>query len=609
MNNNYSPLSGNELDEIIRELPSYPKSRDEFENNIIIIDVKSGEILDEPPLFSFKKVRYFQINRNKVIFSIQGPQINIKYSDSENPFKLTVNYDAKINEKGSLKLVRFVNNSNSPLSTINGAFYESISSYIFNHENFVTEYNSYKLKLQDIIKEQGLKYGLDVKPYLIPNVDGKSVAFEFIDVQHNVMAKTSDAQTVEIKHDLALTLSDPIKFSLSGIKDIKIWAKLKLDQYTSNAIIDINYADVLVNMDKSIIKGLMEKASMQIGYKLKQLISLPGHDNERFYFETADESLNGNKEYGTKDSRFKIAVNIIVNGRLDLQNTMTKRYIKPGHDIILSMKKNVIEYAKLFLNEKTPEECFLKLFELEDELVEHVRKQLNLNYGFNDLGITIKFLETDLSKRFSFLQERPYQIEVLGDFLERRYILWFRVVTVSPDGWFRFRANNYSNTEDELKDIARMVKNGMTNLFSSPSKINGQSIVQEFTKLQNRVRDEFGLEIKLHDFTEGISDEEVKLAEGRKVELREKGKRHESILISETDELNDLLDKRRLAKQAEESDEIIKKLDEKIEEIKRKTSFEKENYLKQKTTNDFLLPSHSFESIDKKESDEKNKTI
>jgi hypothetical protein len=104
------------------------------------------------------------------------------------------------------------------------------------------------------------------------------------------------------------------------------------------------------------------------------------------------------------------------------------------------------------------------------------------------------------------------------------------------------------------------------------------------------VREEFGLEIKIHDFTESLSNEEIKLAEIRKIELDEMGKQQGHILMSETDELTTLLEKKRMLLEVGDDEEEVKKIDNAILAIKNKSSFSKDKFLGQRTNNDFLIP-------------------
>lgn len=582
------------LDEIIKELPQYKKKQqDSIEKQVIIVDKDSGEILDELPVFNFfKKFRFFELNRKKVAFNISGPQLSISYSNSPYPFKLNVVYDAKINDKGVFNLIRAVYNSVSPIESINNIIRESISGYVFEHKDFVNEFNKYRPEVEDMIKKTGSRVGLEIRPTLVPNINrsGEKPAESFVNCEHKVITKTRDAQTVEIVHDLALTLIDPIKFSLSRIDDIKIWAKNKLEQYTNNAIIEMNYAEVLVNLKESVIRHPMFEACRTIGYELKQLITVPGLEIEKFYFETVDNGPISNAEFWMKDACLKISLNIIVDGRLDLHNSKTKTFIKPGLDIISGMKKNVIEYARVYVNAKTPDECFIQQYEFEDNLVKLIRTKLGNSYGFKELGITIKFLETDLSRRLSLLQEKPGKVEILADWTERTYILWFRVMSISNEGWFRFRTNNYKNSEDELNDIGRMVKNGMESfVLRNAGEITGKAISNEFSKIQARIRIEFGLDVRIHDFKEDLSKGEKAFVEGRNVEFDEQVTRTKLISQGKTAELNELLKKREQAIIYGFEDEV-KEIDKKIADIQNMSDNPKSLFLKQKTDNNFLLP-------------------
>jgi len=577
------------LDEIVRELPAYPKRQMDSDIQIIIVDPKTGEMIYERSLNIFRKFRFFELNLKGIIFNVSGPVVTVNYPNATNPLEVTINYDVKIAPKGAFKLARLLNKTNKPLTEVNLLIRQIASTYAFQREDFVPEFNTHKNNLIAHITEECGKSGLEVKPYIYTNITETTPA-EFLNIQQMVTAKTNDGQVVEIQHDLALTLSDPIKYALSGIEDMKVWSKNKLDQFTSNAIIEMRYADILVDMDKSIIKDPMKKAAGAIGYELRQLISLPGMDNEKFNFDTADEATNGQRDYSTKDTKFKISLSVIVKGRLDLHSDETKEHIKPGFDIIASMKKVAIEAVKTFTSTKTPDECFLELNQLEIDLLSHIRSALTSEYGFNDLHLQMVILESNLSKRFDLLQARPYGIGIDADFKERNFELWFRVVGIAKDGWYRFRANKYEDTAEELKDIARLVQNSMTSAMLRTGEINGTLIVEEFKKVQTRVAIGFGLEITLHDFHEGVSIEESHFINGRKLELEERSRRNEHMLAADTNELTDLLDKRQLSRNADDSEEVIRKLDERIEAAKTRNTFSKERFIRQTNDNDFLLP-------------------
>jgi hypothetical protein len=588
------------LDEIVKELPSYPKGKNESDSQIVIFDTVEKEILEKKPLFAMNKLRYFEVNTQRVVFNVKGPEQGVPYHDAEHLFNVRIAYDAKVADKAIFRLVRFVARSASPLDALNASLKECLSAYVFKHQDFVVEFNKHKPELVKLVREHGLKHGFELRPYVTHSSLNAPQGVEFIDVHHAVTAKTSDAQSVEITHDLSLTLTDNIKFSLSGVKDIKLWAREKLNQYTSNAIIDISYADVLLNLDVSIIKGMMDNAAARIGYMLKQLVSVPGQDKEKFYFETFGVTPGAQRDYSTKDQRFKIGINIVVNGRLDLRHPLTREYIKPKYDIIASMKRDVVEYATLFLLEKTPEECFLRLYELETNLFNHISRRLKENYGFRELGITIQFLENDLSKRFARLQERARKVEISGDFNERHYDLWFKVIGVAPEGWFRFRANNYATTEEEVDDIARMVKNGMEPLFADASKVDGAAIGKEFKKVAKRVQEEFGVDVKIHDFKENKGAIEAGYELVRKAELEERTMQQMHILREETDDVARLIERKKMLEQAEDHEEAAK-IDKVLKNIREKNTWSPQAFLGQRSNTDFLLPPASEDTTSNEE--------
>lgn len=584
------------LQEIVVELDQYKKNRFETTGRqLIIVDRESGEILDEPPVFNFwnKKLRYFEIRPSKVAFDVKGPDISVNYSNSPHPFVLGVTYNAQLAAKGIYNFIRSIYDASTPVDAINNILREAIASFVFERKDFVVEYKKYEPELEKLIIETGAKCGLKLTPHLFANIYGNSEEPNeaFISCDHKVTAKTKDAQIVEIDHYLALTLTDIIKLKLSGEKDIKAWARLKLDQFTNNAIIEKNYAEVLVNMEQSIIKQPMQEVCRQIGYELKQLISVPGLEIEKLYFETVGDNNTEQSEYATKDMRLKIALNVIVGGRLNLHDAKTKEYIKPNFDIIAGMKKNVIEFVKIYLNDITPEECFTRQYTLEESIVKMVRSKLENTYGFRELSVSVKFLENNLSRRLSLLQERLKEVELIGDWGERSYSLWFRVWGVTPEGWYRFRSNNYTSTDEELKDIARLVKNGMESaILRIGEQISGSLIVREFNNVRQRVSREFGLDIRIHDFNEGLSKEEHLSIRMRNEEIEEKFTQMKLIQQGETDQLEEYLELKRGSIEHEENDEVVKKLDEKIASFRNNAATSKEKFLQQKTDNPLLLP-------------------
>jgi hypothetical protein len=468
---------------------------------------------------------------------------------------------------------------------------EQVTSYAFAKANFAVNFNSYKEELTEIIQEIGRKIGLDLKPYVIHSIPNNYGNKSFVNFEHIVTARTSDNQIVDVKHTLALTLEDSIKFSLSEIDNLERWTRDRLDQYTNNYIIDKSYADVLLDLEEKAIKHQIENDIKEIGYTLKQLITVRGQEIEKFYFET-DTDLHGNKGYATKDPGFRIGLNIIVNGRLNLHDAKTKNFIKPGINIMACMKNDVIEFTQLLMNEKTPDECFLHIYELEGILLSHIREELNKVYGFEDLRITIKFLETNLSERFSRLQERSHKVDIIADFNDKVYSLWFRVTDVAKDGWHRFRATNYANMDEEVADIARMIKNGLSPLLRSDTNVTAIMFGEEFIKVRYRVAKEFGLVVEIHDYVEELNLEEQRYIEDNKHTILKNSELRRIVRQSEVDDLAILIQKRQEAVKADD-DREIQKIDEKIAAITTQLDVPKSKFLENRTGNDFLQQTNS----------------
>jgi hypothetical protein len=602
MNQNDTTTNDSAFDLVIREVGKYDAgSQEPGRNRIYIVDRKTGEMRDEPPIFNFNgRYRYFEIGHGSVARDINGPEVPVRYLNSPKPLLLKIFFDVKAHDRGVFNLIRCVYNANSPLEGINLLLKQKIEIWLFDRKNFVAELKQNIPELEEFIKVTGLKCGLELRATVEPNIidiSDRSSAEQFISFNHQIITKTKDAQKVEIDHTLALTLTDPIKLKLSGIKDVRNWLRGKLEQYTNNAIIEKNYAEVIINMQDSIIKDPMKQECGSIGYELKQLITVPGIDIEKFYFETGDESNSGFTDYITRDTRLKIPLNIIVEGRLDLHHEKTRQCIVPGFDIISVLKKSVVEYARGYINGVSPDECFTSQFVFEGNLSRVIKTKLEANYGFKELQLLIKFLENDLSLRLSLLVEKPCKAEIRGDWSERRFALWFRVLGVSREGWYRFRANNYKSAEEELSHIARMVKNGLENeIMRTGDEITGKLISNSFSQVRKRVEIEFGLVIKIHDFNEEFSDDEELYIKLKEDENEERHLRSKILQESERKQLSQYLMMKEKAIEAEENEEEIKKIDERIASFKIHDNSDKNRFLRQKTDTSFLEPKTDEES-------------
>lgn len=594
MNTGDTEFSQTGFSSIIREISSSKGDARDPGSLRFILDETTGEIVERASWLSRSVYRYFEVKRNEVAFNLSGPEVEVRYDNSVHPFIVKIKFDAKLApDKSPERLIRLMRTHSQPLDAVNARIKERLSEYIFSLQDFVQNFSSYRKNIQDMVLEEGKKMGLSLHVYIESSLaeEADIEKEEFIRLEHVVAVKTKDAQSVDIKHDLALTLSDPMKLALSRITDVAVWAKKKLEQFTGNAIIEKNYSEVLTSLPESLIKGPMQEVCRQIGYELKQLVTGPGLDMEKFYFETADPNQSpNNTEYVTKEPKVKIALNMIVSGRLDLQHTMTRDAIKPGRDILTSMRRIVIESTRDYINDKTPEMCFLNSEQIEKGCLDYIKKQLQAEYAFNELSLLVKFLETDLARRFRLLQERPYKIEVKGNFNSRKYEFWFRVVAVDKDGWFRFLANNYNNIDEELAAMGNMLRNGLETNLRPLREVNSELIVREFDKIRQRIRHEFGLLIRLHDIMADLSEEELSMIRRRMVEIEEHEKQYGKIITYETNKLAILTNEYILAMKTGESDKVLAEIEEKIQKTRENIQLCADRFLAQSVNHDFLLP-------------------
>jgi len=568
---------------------------------IYVVDSKTGDMQEEAPFFNFgNRYRYFEIAHSAVARDIAGPEFEVRYSSTTQPLAIWVNYDVKAEEKGIFNLLNTVYSAENPLNAINFFLKQKIESWLFEKKDFVSELNKNLAELERFIVSIGHSCGLELVPLIDHSLNEgpeDPVAETFINLSQQVMAKTRDGQNVEIDHTLALTLEDPIKFKLSGKKDFRSWLRSRLEQHTLNAVIEKSYAEVIINMQDSIIRDPMKQDCRAVGYNLKQLITVPGLDKERFYFETANDKNPANTEFVTKDSRLKIPVNMVVEGRLDLHDKRTSKHIVPGFDIIASLRSSVISHARAFINTQYPEDCFSDNA-FDEKLAKEIRTQLMNEYGFRELGLIVKYLENEMSERLRKLMERPFKAELRADWSEKKYFLWFKVEGVVKDGWFAFQSTNYKSTEEELADISKLVSSWIENdILRSTDNIKGELIVGSFNQVKKRVALEFGLAIRLFNLTQEFSVEEEIMLKNRHEEREEGLVRGKIMRESERNQLGQYLKLKEKAIQDEENEDVIKKIDEKIAAFKLKEEDIKKRFMEQKTNTKVI----GFENEEKPE--------
>jgi len=596
------------INDLIKVVPAYAKPSVPGKQ-VIIVDLENGEILYEMPVIRWlRKLKFYEVDTEVVILNIKGPDIATTYSSNANPFEINLVYDVRPNVRGLYQLIRTVMTYEDPLQAINKTIEQKITSFIFERPDFVKNFKGYETALYNLIVETGNRMGLSLNPKInIPwRVSQDIQPPAFLNCNHKFSARTKDGQDIEIEHTLVLTLFDEILFRLSRISNLNSWLKEKLEQFSKTALIDIHYADVLLDLREDFIKSPMEHACRAIGYNVKQLVTVPGLDIEKFYFETADSTTGTTKDFTTKDARLKVALNAIVSGKLDLKSSQTRRFIKPGKDIISEIRRGTVDSIKEKINNLSPEDCFLNSVPLEDVLQKAIRDSLSNAFGFTELDISIKFLETDLSERLRLLQGKSHDVILHSDWTLNTYRLVFRVENIAENGLFRFRKNIYDNTTEELNDIASVVKNIVENfILRTSGEISHEQIENAMKKARERVVEDFGLAITIRTFNQELTDEEQAFISIEKEGIRQRFERQRLIDIDLTQQLQVLNDSRlKILQEGEFMDEEeLEKIDKKIGAIQKDMTISRDKLVSYKTDKFYLPENPGSSSVEPEKKD------
>ena len=592
-------IENNEInfDSIIKQVePKYVyDSRSEI---IVTVDEKTGEQVRNRPLISLGRqfVDYWVSTAN----NISLPEFQCTWSDPSSGYQLevTTQVTLQVIPEKEYRLVQFLHGIHNYTAKIIVTIQSWFQRYAAENPTIATQFFEYEKALIDRLNQEGKRFGLQLiigfAPVRKQLNDGIK---EFKLVKHAIPCSIRDNWEVGVISTLAMNLIDARRFTWSNVEDLQAWAIQKLEQVVRNHLIEAQYVDLLLGFPsfERSIKHSMESEANNIGYEIKQLLSIPKLEEfkllEGFEFNTVTDSQGKAiepSEYNTKDPRIKIKLNVEVNGKIaSLEYSNIQRYLKPGVKILDEMQKTVISTVRTFIHTIDPERFYMHYSSaydsnksFEEELTELIEKKLveQFNVASESLSISILPENTDLSTRFQKLQERPFEV-TFSTFSEYvKYTVRLRVIQVHKNGWFRFKANNYSNREEELNDITEILRDNIETYLNRVLDIEFEGLnstdfekhIREIVESASKsVIEDFGLVVKFLSLKRHATGSIPRLLKTLETKEKLDDERRKNIL--ELEQGKQIANKNLLQRLWNELDNAIKSGDEELqEELKEK---------------------------------------
>ncbi len=311
---------------------------------------------------------------------------------------------------------------------------------------------------------------------------------EFILDEYIVGCKLKDS-SINITHNLILTLDDLGKYKSSTIKDLDKWVKGKLNSITKNVLFGKTYLDLILShgegtskFDGDGIKDQMELEAGKIGFKVQQLISIPKVKPlelmDGFSFDVGEKA-----ELSTINTRIKIKLIVSVSGRImDLRKI--EKYINPNIDITAKMKEKVLQSVKQVIDKIEPERYYIRFKyadqtlgdsrSVEAELIDVISKGLKKEFHASELVIPPKPLDTDITVRFAELKSQfckfsfktfPFREGGQGETV--KFNVMYQIENVHPNGWHQFQSKKFNSIEEEIDQISTLLKEHLRNTLST----------------------------------------------------------------------------------------------------------------------------------------------
>jgi hypothetical protein len=442
-----------------------------------------------------------------------------------------------------------------------------------------------------------------------------------ITILNDLQLKLEDAG----KYAIAVT-SQQIPLN-SGKPSLNKWIEAKLHDIIKSTLLSETYIQVLLGFDESEnrgkeqpnytsskqtrryseeIKDLLAKELKNIGYKEKYIASLP--DLEPFRLsEREHEFQTGEREYVTKNAKVKVKLNtsavLMIKSLANIKDVYVR--LTPTNSLQEQIENAIHNTVSNHLTAIDPERFYLYFNDsdqnedktLEQELIEKVKAMLKEEFSALVSRVIHKTIDTEIIELVKGLRTAPMTFEIKTKPLKGGepiiYRGGFKVDGYRKEKWetllgkLQYWIKTNANVNEEIeKAIETYLGSKLDTLLDSQLKYTElnqrDSLENVFNSRindpndQGSIPNQFGLQIAIFSFTRSRTDIE-EMTFGAQTDL-EKLKIKAAISHAETraslfdrrqKEIDKLYEKRYKLIDSEDSEEEIKELDKKIQDIQK----------------------------------------
>ena len=257
---------------------------------------------------------------------------------------------------------------------------------------------------------------------------------------------------VTIKSSVQMTLKDYALYRLAGSRDPEEWLEKNLKEVVNDVLFGKRYLDLLIGFDplKLEIKERLSQRAEKIGYSIKQLITVPNLPPYTWLDNIPIEIEQSSFE--TKTPKFAVNLGIYVDAKIRSLRDI-ESYLNRNQEVPTLMKQIVINETRKLLHGIEPERFYMRFSyadplrgetkSVEEWLSDKIRESLEEKFNADVTHITIKMLDTDLTKIWSDLERAEGGLDIrlpsLSDVEGVTYVARVRVDGIHENGWDRFR--------------------------------------------------------------------------------------------------------------------------------------------------------------------------
>ena len=464
----------------------YPQLDKRYEK-IVFVDPDTLDGFQQIPFYRFwKKHRSFWVS-GQTFAVYKDIRCNVDDFDSKQSIALEISCRVRlINGKEHLAALLF-HKENDPDTFFVNKLTTWLLHFTNNQKNFSNTYFQVENELINSINNEAAVHGLELQLSITPHTTTPPPT-EYALIKQNITCQIRDRE-VDLICTMVMNLTDQRRFRMAQITDIDQWLKSKLERIAQNILIEKTFVQFLQKFDDSEIQKKLSEEVLQIGYTMKQLISVPNLEVldllNGFTFNTENGNTAGSPIlYNTRDRRLPVSLDVIVKGKVSSFEGMIAEHLKPQTDLLDVMRKQVIETIRHFIQGITPERFYLHFsskfkgeIAFEVELEQMIRNLLETQFNAKDLSIIITPLDTQLTNRFHELESQFWSFDCQSMSERIKYTVQFSVTNVHPEGWYTFKSkrynkNNETGPEEELRVIGETLRSYMEATLNSITNID-----------------------------------------------------------------------------------------------------------------------------------------